>query len=185
MFLLYGVVALGISFLWFSLALICFRNPKTRWYGSEFMQAYIWTPFSAAGLALGLLLARKSFPEFPPSVLEMLLVLAAIAAATVLYRLMNVKQRLLPYKKEEEKAEAATDFLQTDSPVDPGAPPAATPVLISPELRKSGLGITPVLRLWKCARRRADSVNLPGPKIEFVPGFGWRRRKCIDLAYRR
>lgn len=130
MYLLYGVVALCISFLWFSLALICCRNPKIRWYGGEFMQAYIWTPFIAAGFALGLLLARKSLPEFPPSVVEMVLVVAAIAAAAFLYRLMNVKQRLMSYKAEEKKAEAAADSLPTDSP-------AATPTLITPELRKA------------------------------------------------
>jgi hypothetical protein len=137
MFLLCGVVALCCSVLWLSLALICCRNPKTRWYNGEFMQAYVWTPFGAAGLVLSVLLARKSIPGFPPSIPEVVLSLAVIAAATVLYRLMNVKQRLLSYKAEEAKAEAAIDFLQTDSPTDPETSTAATPTLITPELRKA------------------------------------------------
>jgi hypothetical protein len=137
MYLLYGVAALCFSVLWLSLALICCRNPKTRWYGGEFMQAYVWTPFSAAGLALGLLLARKSLPGFPPSLLEMALVFVTIAAAAVLYRLLNVKQRLLTYKKEEAQAEVATDVYQTDSPADTEPLPATTPTLISAELEKA------------------------------------------------
>jgi hypothetical protein len=101
------------------------------------MQAYIWTPLSAAGLALGLLLARKSLPELPPSVLEMVLAFAVIAVAAVPYRLLNVKKRLSSYKAEEAKVEAATDINQTGSPADTVTLPATNPTLISPKLQKA------------------------------------------------
>ena len=82
MYLIYGVLVLFAVVLFWSIALVLCRKPKTVWYNSESMQAYFWAPLGASGLCLGVLMVVKAFLKFSPSAVHML-VAAALFAATV------------------------------------------------------------------------------------------------------
>ena len=137
MFLFYGVLVLSVTFLCWSLAMISCRNPKALWYGGEFMQAYVWAPLLSGGLVLGLLLARKSLPEFPPSLMETVLVLVTIAVTAVVRRLMRVKLRLAAYETEKALGAAASGSYRAEAQADREIPSAVAAPSSSADLPKA------------------------------------------------
>jgi hypothetical protein len=88
MYLIYGVLILSaVVFFWF-IALILCRRPDTGWYGTDFMQAYFWTPSAASLLWLGTLMVLKAFFKFSPSGLELIISATIFATTVVLTRFL-------------------------------------------------------------------------------------------------
>ena len=98
MYLLAGVFILSLVVLVLPVSLIICRKPDPSWYGEENMQAYVWAPFCASGIFLGVLLVIKSLPYFPPSGLETVLVAITIAITLIVYKFIGVKKRLSAYQ---------------------------------------------------------------------------------------